>query len=92
MRLYPRRKVRFVGDSGRDDQKMFARIEKLGQEFIFRVSHLERIVEIYNDLLDRWETEPLQDLVDVDTVPYQATFQVLFNHAGETRLDTVHFG
>jgi len=89
-RLYGGRKVRFVGDSGLDDQKMFAHAVKLEQEFIFRASHLERIVEVYNDRLDRWETETLQDLVD--SVPHQATFQVLFKHAGESRLDTVHFG
>ena len=83
-------KVRFVGDSGLDDQKMFAQVENLKQEFVFRVSHLERIVEVYNERLDRWETEALQDLVEV--VPYQATFQVLFTHAGQTHLDTVQFG
>lgn len=89
-RLYPGRKIRFVGDSGLDDQKMFAQVGKLEQEFVFRVSHLERIVEVYNDRLDRWETETLQDLVE--SVPHQATCQVLFKHAGQTRLDTVHFG
>lgn len=89
-RLYAGRKVRFVGDSGLDDQKMFAQVVKLEQEFIFRVSHLERIVEVYNDRLDRWEMETLQDLVN--SVPHQVTFQVLFKHAGETRFDTVHFG
>jgi hypothetical protein len=90
VRLYPDKTIRFVGDSGLDDQKMFAQVVKLEQEFVFRVSHLERIVEVYNDRLDRWETEKLQDLVE--SVPYQATFQVLFQHAGETRFDTVHFG
>jgi hypothetical protein len=89
-RLYEGRKIRFVGDSGLDDQKMFAQVVKLEQEFAFRVSHLERIVEVYNDRLDRWETEKLQDLVE--SVPYQVTFQVLFKHAGQTRFDTVHFG
>jgi hypothetical protein len=89
-RLYLGRKLRFVGDSGLDDQKMFAQVGQLGREFVFRVSHLERIVEVYNDRLDRWETEKLQDLVD--SVPHQVTFQVLFKHAGETRFDTVHFG
>lgn len=89
-RLYPSYKVRFVGDSGLDDQKMFAQVGHLGQEFVFRVSHFERIVEVYNSRLDRWEGEVLQDLTE--TVPYQATFQVLFNHAGRTRLDTVHLG
>jgi hypothetical protein len=89
-RLYPGYKVRFVGDSGLDDQKMFAQIEHLEQEFVFRASHLERIVEVYNARLDRWETEILQDLTN--TVLYQATFQILFKHAGRTRLDTVQFG
>ena len=89
-RLYPQYKVRFVGDSGIDDQKMFVQVETLRQEFVFRVSHLERIVEVYNERLDRWETEALKDLVGI--VPYQATFQVLFTHAGQTHLDTVQFG
>ena len=89
-RLYADYKVRFVGDSGLDDQKMFAQVQKLKQEFVFRVCHLERIVEVYNDRLDRWEVEALKDLVD--SVPYQVTFEVLFTHAGQTRLDTVQLG
>ena len=88
--LYPQYKVRFVGDSGLDDQKMFVQVETLKQEFVFRVSHLERIVEVYNERLDRWETEALKDLVGI--VPYQATFEVLFTHAGQTHLDTIQFG
>ena len=89
-RLYPAQRVRFVGDSGLDDQKMFAQVAQLQQEFVFRVSHVERLVEVYNERLDRWETEKLQDLVAC--VPYQATFEVLFTHAGQERLDNVHFG
>ena len=89
-RLYPGHKVRFVGDAGLDDQKMFAKVGQLGQEFVFRASHLERIVEVYNARLDRWETEILRDLTD--TVLYQASFEVLFKHAGRTRLDMVQLG
>ena len=89
-RRYLGYKVRFVGDSGLDDQKMFAQVAELEQEFVFRVCHLERIVEVYNEHLQRWETEVLGDLVDC--VPYQATFQVLFTHAAQNRLDTVQFG
>jgi hypothetical protein len=89
-RVYPGYRVRFVGDSGLDDQKMFAQVGRLRQEFVFRASHLERIVEVYNDRLDRWETETLQDLTD--TVLYQATFEVRFKHAGRTRLDMVQLG
>jgi hypothetical protein len=88
--LFPHRRLRFVGDAGLDDQKMFAKVGKLKQEFVFRASHLERIVEVYNDRLHRWEREILQDLVD--SVPYQATFQVLFTHAGQKHLDIVQLG
>jgi len=89
-RLYPAYPVRFVGDAGLDDQKMFAQVGRLHQEFIFRASHLERIVEVYNERVDRWESEVLRDLTE--TVLYRATFAVLFTHAGRTRLDTVQFG
>jgi hypothetical protein len=87
---YPQRRIRFVGDSGLDDQKMFDKVGKLDQEFVFRISHLERIVEVYNDRLHRWETEPLQALVD--TVPYQATFKVVFTHAGQKHQDIIKLG
>ena len=90
VRLYPDKKIRFVGDSGLDDQKMFEQVAELQQDFVFRLSHLERIVEVYNDRLDRWETETLQDLVD--SLPYQVTLQVLFTHAGATRYDTIQLG
>jgi hypothetical protein len=89
-RLYPGYRICFVGDAGLDDQKMFAQVGRLKQDFVFRVSHLERIVEVYNDRLDRWEREALQGLTE--SVPYQVSFQVLFKHAGQSRLDTVHLG
>jgi hypothetical protein len=88
--LFPQRRICFVGDSGLDDQKMFAKVGELEQAFVFRVSHLERIVEVDNDRLDRWETEALQDLVD--TVPYRATFRVVFTHAGKKHLDIIKLG
>jgi len=89
-RLYPQYRLRFVGDAGLDDQKMFAQVEILKDEFVFRVSHLERIVEVYNERIDRWEREVLGDLVAI--VPYQATSQVVFTHAGQTHHDTIQFG
>jgi len=89
-RLYPQYRLRFVGDAGLDDQKMFAQVEILKDEFVFRVSHLERIVEVYNERIDRWEREVLGDLVAI--VPYQATSQVVFTHAGQTHQDTIQFG
>ncbi len=47
-------------------------------------------MEVYNERLDRWETEALRDLVRVD--PYQAASDVAFTHAGQTRQDRVQFG
>jgi hypothetical protein len=89
-RLYPGYRLRYVGDSGLDDQKIFAQVDEFHQEFVFRVGHLERIVEVYNERLDRWEREVLGELTE--SVPYQATFEVLFKHAGRTRRDTVRLG
>ena len=59
-RLYPHDKVRFVGNSGLDDQKMFVQVQNLKQEFVFRVSHTERIVEVYNPRLDWWGNRSAQ--------------------------------
>src|SRR5512145_3185399 len=89
-RLCPQRRIRFVGDSGLDDKKMFAKVGKLGEEFAFRACHLNRTVEVYNERLHRWETECLQDLTD--TVVYQATFLVTFTHAGSSNENTTKLG
>ena len=82
------RKRRFVMDSGGDDKKIFAFLEP--DEFIITATHLERLVEVNNTRLDRWETEHLQDLVDC--VLWQATYQAAFHHAGRTRLANLKMG
>jgi hypothetical protein len=89
-RVFPRHRLRFVADAGLDDRKIFDWMDKADAEFVIRASHLERKVEVYNPRLDRWEPETLQDLVD--TVPFEATFQVAFTHAGRTRLAKVSLG
>ena len=86
--VFPGCKRRFVMDGGGDDQKLFAFLEP--DEFIITVTHLERLVEVYNARLDRWETERLQDLVDC--VPWQAAYQTAFHHAGRTRLAHLKMG
>jgi len=87
--VFPQHRLRFVGDAGLDDQKIFAWAAAQG-EFVIRASHLERIVEVYNARGNRWEVETLQDLVD--TVPFAAIWQVAFTHAGTTREATVKVG
>lgn len=90
-RVFPHQHLRFVGDSGLDDKKIFEWIASSAKaEFVIRASHLNRRVEVYNRRLDRWEAESLEDLVR--TVPFSATWQVTFKHAGKTRLATVKVG
>lgn len=80
--LFPQAKLRFVGDSGLDDQKVFAWVEQVQAEFILRSSH-DRRIEVYNDRLDRWENELLSDLVL--TVPLPLKVQVTFTKARRKR-------
>ncbi len=86
--VFPDRKLRFVMDSGGDDQKLFAFLQP--NEFIITASHLERLVEVHNPRLKRWETETLGDLVNC--VLWQVTFQAAFQHAGRTRLAKLQMG
>jgi hypothetical protein len=90
--LFEGQQIRFVGDSGLDDQKIFEWISGEGCEaqFVIRASHLERLVEIYNPRRGEWEREALQDLVD--TVPFETEWLVEFKHAGYTRQATIQIG
>lgn len=76
--LFPDTKLRFVGDAGLDDQKIFRQVDRVHAEFIIRATH-DRRVEVYNERLDRWENELLHDLTA--TVPLPLRLQVAFTHA-----------
>jgi hypothetical protein len=88
--VFPGQRLRFVMDSGGDDQKIFAWMAEAQAEFVITATHLERLVEVYNHRLDRWESEHLQDLVDC--VPWEVSFQTLFQHAGRQRSGLVKMG
>lgn len=88
--VFPDQHLRFGVDSGGDDQKIFAWMEQAQAEFVITATHLERRVEVYNDRLDRWESEILADLVT--SVPWATTFPVRFRHAGRTRRAKVKMG
>ena len=88
--VFPRRRRRFVGDSGLDDQKLFAQVRQVPAEFVVRVSHRNRLVEVYNARLDRWETAALADLVA--TVPLGLRLEAAFQHARRERRVTVEIG
>ena len=81
--LFPDAKLRFVADSGLDDQKIFAQMSLVHAEFVIRARH-NRLVEVYNDRLDRWEEELLNDLTA--TVPLSLKLRVAFTHARRVRV------
>ena len=87
--LFPRANLRFVGDAGLDDQKIFAQMALVGAEFIIRACHNRR-VEVYNERLDRWEEELLDDLTA--TVPLPLQLRVAFTHARKVRIVEIALG
>jgi hypothetical protein len=90
-KLFPRHKRRFVADSGLDDQKIFGWFnQKPNDEFVIRLHHLEREVEVYNERERRWEREKLKELAE--NVLWQTSWQVSFQHAGEERKAKVAVG
>ena len=87
--LFPHVKLRFVGDAGLDDQKIFHWTDLVGAEFIIRAYHNRR-VEVYNERLDRWEEELLHDLTS--TVPLPLKLRVAFTHARKVRVVEMALG
>jgi len=87
--LFPTARLRFVADSGLDDQKVFAQMDRVQGEFIIRACH-DRTVEVYNDRLHRWETELLMDLTA--SVPVMASLHACFTHARQRREVDVDLG
>lgn len=89
--LFPQLRLRFVGDAGLDNQLYFQQVAQLQSQFIFRASHTNRLVDVYNARLQRWE--PQEHLADLaDSVPWSHHLQVAFRHARTTRRVTVRLG
>jgi hypothetical protein len=87
--LFPHINLCFVADSGLDDQKIFAQMDLVDAEFIIRACH-NRKVEVYNERLDRWEEEMLDDLTA--TVPLPLELRVAFTHARKVRVAEIGLG
>jgi len=87
--LFPHAKLHFVGDAGLDDQKIFRQMDLVNAEFIIRACH-NRKVEVYNERLDRWEEERLDDLIA--TVPLPLRLRVAFTHARKVRVVEIALG
>lgn len=87
--LFCGQKLRFVGDAGLDDQKVFAQVARVRSEFVIRSCH-DRDVEVYNARRQRWECEKLFDLVA--TIPFEFEQKIVFTHAGKTWRVRTGFG
>jgi len=87
-RLFPSYRRRYVMDAGFDDQRWFKHLKD--DEFAIRASHFERLIEIYNARLDRWEPESLGDMVK--TTLFTHKFRVSFTHARKVRLADLDIG
>jgi hypothetical protein len=87
--LFPHARLRFVSDSGLDDQKVFRQMDLVDAQFTIRACH-NRKVEVYNERLDRWEEELLDDLTS--TVPLVLRLQVAFTHARKVRVAEIALG
>lgn len=87
--LFPQIPLRFVGDAGLDDQKVFHQMALVQAQFIIRSCH-DRRIEVYNERLDRWESELLSDLTP--TVPTSLRLRVAFLHAGQVRVADIALG
>jgi hypothetical protein len=89
--LFPHTVLRFVGDAGLDDQTLFRRVAHCHSQFIFRVGHANRLVEVYNERLHRWD--PQEHLAALaETVPWTHQLAVTFHHARTLRQVTVRLG
>ena len=87
--LFSGQKLRFGGDAGLDDQKIFAQVARMQGEFVIRGCH-DRDVDVYNPQRKRWEHEKLFDLVA--TIPFVFEQKVAFTHAGKTWRVRTGFG
>jgi hypothetical protein len=87
--LFGEHTLRFVGDAGLDDQKIFAWVERVRGQFIIR-SQKDRRVEVYNERLCRFESGLLQDLAGCLPLPVRVS--ACFRHARKKRWTTLQMG
>ncbi len=88
--LYPDLPLCFVADSGLDDQKLFMHAQQLQATFIIRIQHKERLVDIWNDQLHRFERTTIGD--HMTTMPSMLKLETTFTHARQIRTVQVALG
>ncbi len=88
--LFPDKSLCFIMDAAGDDRKFFEWVEQANATFIVRVGHPERIVEVWNERLKRWESATVGELMKVAL--WQGTFQVEVHRKGKTWHRKVRLG
>lgn len=88
--LFPEEKLRFVADAEMDDQKFFPQVARVHAEFVVRVTHSERLVEVCNARTQAWELTALG--AAAAQVYLECTHSFDFTHAGKTRRVPLRFG
>jgi hypothetical protein len=74
-------RVCIVADAGFDDRKFFSRCGQHRLECVVRAAR-DRLIDVYNPQLSRWEREHLKDMVE--SMPGRACFETTLTHAGKT--------
>ena len=88
--LFPQHPICFVLDGAGDDQKMFRWVREGKADFIVTVAHPERVVEVWNERLARWERTAIGELMQL--VLWQGTFEAYFRRAGRWEKRTLRLG
>jgi hypothetical protein len=88
--LFPGKNLRFVADAEMDDQKFFPQVARVRAEFVARVTHTERLVEVCNARTQAWETTSLGAAASKVFLEFARRYP--FTHAGKTRHVSLRFG
>jgi len=88
--LFPQYDLCFVIDGIGDDRKFFRWVRQVKADFIVPVAHRERVVEVWNERLQRWETITVGELMEL--VLWQGAFEAYFHRAGRTKKRTLRLG
>ena len=88
--LFPDKELCFVLDAVGDNRRLFEWVERVNATFVVRVGHPERVVEVWNERLKRWESITIQELMEV--VLWQGTFRVEVHRGGKKWHKRVRLG
>jgi len=80
--LFPHHTLCFVMDAAGDDRKFFAWVAQMEATFIVRVGHPERIVEVWKEAEQQWESTTVGKQMEAG--PWRGTFWLEGHGGGKT--------